>query len=155
MKCLYLSARASLYLNHDVSFSLTRIARSGDVAINTGPDIATTATSESLKLKCPICRRTVANNYRALICDSCNRWVHIKCGQVSARRYVQLQQLKEFEWHCPESSSATYASEATDDKQIRSSRMCPEKTNSSITADNCNSIMSRRPTNPELDDTPS
>ena len=123
-----------LGLNHDVSFSLTRIARSGDVAINPGPDIGSTTTSESLKLKCTICRRTIASNHRALICDSCNRWIHIKCGQVSATRYVQLQQLKEFEWHCPECSSASYASEPTV---------------------NSNSIMSHRPNNPELDDTPS
>ena len=40
----YLSARASLYPNHDASFSLTRVARSGDVAINPGPDPASTAT---------------------------------------------------------------------------------------------------------------
>ena len=111
----YLSARASLYANRDVSFSLTRVARSGDVAINPGPDIASTASSESLKLKCPICRRTVASNHRALICDSCNRWTHIRCGQVTAKRYAQLQQLEEFKWHCPECSSVSHVSTPTDD----------------------------------------
>ena len=39
---------------------------------------------------------------RALTCDSCNRRIHIKCGQVTPKRYAQLQQLDEFEWSCPE-----------------------------------------------------
>ena len=107
----YLSGRASLYPNHDVCFSLIRIVRSGDVAINPGPDIASTATNESLKVKCPICRRTVASSHRALTCDSCNRWIHIKCGQVTAMQYAQLQQLEEFEWHCPVCFSASYVFE--------------------------------------------
>ena len=29
---------------------------------------------------CGVCSKTVANNHNALCCDSCDKWVHIKCN---------------------------------------------------------------------------
>ena len=79
----YLSASTLLYPNHDASFGLERIAQSGHVATNPGPVNASSTTGESRG--CSICRKTVAFDHGALTCDSCIRWIHIKCGQVTPK----------------------------------------------------------------------
>ena len=32
------------------------------------------------KFPCGVCSKPVANNHNALCCDSCDKWVHIKCN---------------------------------------------------------------------------
>ncbi|XP_068714326.1 uncharacterized protein [Montipora foliosa] len=85
----YLSSRISYYPNSSSFFHLTRIIRSGDISTNPGPD------------KCPVCNNTVAKNHRALSCDTCNQWCHIKCGKVKPREYKKLQLVDNFSWNCP------------------------------------------------------
>ena len=33
--------------------------------------------------KCPVCSKKVAYNHKAILCDICNTWVHIKCNQLT------------------------------------------------------------------------
>ena len=68
---------------------MARIHVSGDVALNPGPD------------KCTVCLKTVASNHRAVNCDECNNWVHIKCGKIKPKQYEAMQLLDNFEWVCP------------------------------------------------------
>ena len=85
----YISSRVSYYPNSSSFFHLTRIIRSGDISTNPGPD------------KCPVCKNTVARNHRALSCDTCNQWCHIKCGKVKPSEYKKLQLVDNFSWNCP------------------------------------------------------
>ena len=39
-----------------------------------------------------VCSKTVANNHNALCCDSCDKWVHIKCNFLNKMTYKKLQE---------------------------------------------------------------
>ena len=58
---------------------------SGDIEINPGPINP-----------CSICLRSVARNHRAILCDNCNLWSHIKCYSMSCMDYNNLSKLDEF-----------------------------------------------------------
>ena len=83
-------------LYSEASFNLTRIAVSGDVFVNPVP-----AATGNASVKCPICWKTVANRYRAVSCDTCLCWVHIKFGKITQRKYKELQNLSAFVWSFP------------------------------------------------------
>ena len=38
-----------------------------------------------------ICSGSVAKNHNAIYCDSCDRWVHIKCNFLDEKTYRKLQ----------------------------------------------------------------
>ena len=57
------------------------IILSGDVEINPGP------IRRDLSNVCPSCNRTVAKNHRAVQCDNCDSWNHIKCEGISPVQY--------------------------------------------------------------------
>ena len=40
---------------------------------------------------CTICTKNVNKNHRAVCCDSCNQWIHIKCNLLSKSDYDNLQ----------------------------------------------------------------
>ena len=42
------------------------------------------------KISCNICSKNIRGNARAVCCDSCNKWVHIKCNSISKSKYTQL-----------------------------------------------------------------
>ncbi len=63
----------------------------GDVQLNPGP----------IKHPCSICLLSVRSNQRAVLCDGCHLWSHIKCSGVSLDDYDRLQVLSEFDWICP------------------------------------------------------
>ena len=46
------------------------------------------------KFPCGICSKTVANNHNVLRCDSCDKWVHIKCNFLNKKTYQKLQKDK-------------------------------------------------------------
>ena len=92
----YLSARISLYPNHEASFTLTRISNSGDVESNPGPAI-----NSKIITLCSVCQKNVRSYNRAIECDVCKHWCHIKCGEISLREYRRLQNKQNFDWTCP------------------------------------------------------
>ena len=49
---------------------------------------------------CKICLKTVGENQRAVSCDSCERWLHVKCTDMEARTYNKLREKKRFNWNC-------------------------------------------------------
>lgn len=89
----YLKCRIGYYPNATSSFQIERLITSGDICPNPGP-----ATSAN---KCPVCQRTIAINHRAISCDKCDLWCHMKCGKVSAREYKQTQNTHGLNWMCP------------------------------------------------------
>ena len=84
----YYNRRLNYYPNSSSSYQAIRIRVSGDVSLNPGPD------------KCITCNRTVATNHRAVSCDSCNGWTHIKCGNIKPNQYKAMQLMDNFEWFC-------------------------------------------------------
>jgi hypothetical protein len=52
-----------------------------DVNINPGPRRGSARVA--FKHPCSICYRSVAKTHRAVLCDSCDLWSHIKCTSVS------------------------------------------------------------------------
>ena len=52
-----------------------------------------------IKFPCGVCSKSVASNHNALCCDSCDKWVHIKCNFLNKRTYRQLQKDKS-PWFC-------------------------------------------------------
>ena len=92
----YLSARISLYPNHEASFTLTRISNSGDVESNLGPAI-----NSKIITLCSVCQKNVRSYNRAIECDVCKHWCHIKRDEISLREYRRLQNIQNFDWTCP------------------------------------------------------
>eukprot|EP00111_Clytia_hemisphaerica_P007359 TCONS_00021396-protein len=45
----------------------------------------------NIKNPCGICSNPVATTHRAVWCDHCNYWVHIKCNNTSKSEYERLQ----------------------------------------------------------------
>ena len=43
-----------------------------------------------VKFPCGICTRQVSKNHRAIKCDSCEKWIHIKCNNLETRTYQSL-----------------------------------------------------------------
>ena len=46
---------------------------------------------DDLKLPCKICSKTVSHRHRAVQCDLCNFWNHIKCDNVDNKLYETLK----------------------------------------------------------------
>ena len=106
----YLSARMSFYPNHDASFTLTRIAISGDVEFNPGPDTVCTSLGSSTscqnstrkpvwKFPCDVCAKPVRSNQKGIMCDGCDKWFHLKCITMDLRTYIDLSSSDE-QWFC-------------------------------------------------------
>ena len=51
---------------------------------------------------CRICKKPVASNHRAIECDVCHVWVHIKCNNVSQEAYNKYVDSgnKNLNWIC-------------------------------------------------------
>ena len=66
----------------------------GDVSLNPGP----------VKNPCGICSRPIAKNHRAILCEACYCWHHIKCAGISPAEYVTLGGTDE-PWCCQQCSN--------------------------------------------------
>ena len=40
---------------------------------------------------CGICFRPVAFNHKAIVCDACEKWIHIKCNKLDDKDYKYFQ----------------------------------------------------------------
>ena len=69
------------------------LLRSGDIPLNPGP----------VKNPCSVCRKAVAKNHKALLCNICRQKFHtgIKCGKVNMKDYEDLQRKGNYIWECP------------------------------------------------------
>ena len=62
------------------SFFQFLIILSGDVSLNPGP----------VRHPCSLCLKPVAKNHRAILCDNCDLWAHIKCENISTKIYAEM-----------------------------------------------------------------
>ena len=85
----YFASRVNYYSNSDSSFHQIRLIVSGDISENPGPE------------NCAVCLKTVAPTHRALSCDQCDSWCHMKCGYVTPKQYREFQQMDSLSWICP------------------------------------------------------
>ena len=76
----------SYYANADATFNYDYLCLCGDIISNP---------------TCPVCDKRVAKSHRAISCDGCSLWCHIKCGGVSPKEYKMFQATKHFSWTCP------------------------------------------------------
>ena len=40
---------------------------------------------------CSVCYKNIQHNHKAVFCNNCHLWVHIKCNNISASEYKELQ----------------------------------------------------------------
>lgn len=74
--------------------AMIMLALSGDISLNPGP----------VKYPCGLCSKSVASNHRAMLCEVCYYWHHIKCVQISPSEY-KLLSASEDSWVCSNCSS--------------------------------------------------
>ena len=48
---------------------------------------------------CAVCEKGVLNQHKAICCDHCTQWVHIKCNDLNDLDYNLLKSKNEF-WYC-------------------------------------------------------
>ena len=53
----------------------------------------------TIKYPCKICKKSVGVRHKALQCDSCDQWVHIKCNRICTDTYKILQ-VSDHKWYC-------------------------------------------------------
>ena len=51
--------------------------------------------------RCSVCMKIIARNHRALSCNQCELWCHMKCGNMKPIQYKHFQQKEQFNWICP------------------------------------------------------
>ena len=56
--------------------------------------------SSGIKFPCSICYKTVLANQKAIECDACSLWCHIKCDGTTIDLYKQIMENNELTWHC-------------------------------------------------------
>ena len=56
--------------------------------------------SNNLQFPCSICNKNVLNNQKAIQCDSCNLWCHIKCDGTPIEIYNKLMLSEDDSWQC-------------------------------------------------------
>jgi hypothetical protein len=55
--------------------------------------------SKITKNRCAVCFKCVRDNQRAIFCDSCNHWVHLKCTNLSCQDYITMSDSTD-SWYC-------------------------------------------------------
>ena len=105
----------------------------GDIETNPGP----------IKCPCKICNKPVARTHRALQCDECDQWVHIKCGDISPIEYENLGK-SSAAWICHVCGFLNFSTSFGSTESILStehsfSALSDEETNPSDTSDNIES----------------
>ena len=71
-------------------FAFLILLMCGDVETNPGP----------VRFPCGVCEKPVATNQRAMQCDSCDSWVHIKCDRMSTAEYNLFAKHQWLAWEC-------------------------------------------------------
>ena len=58
-------------------------------------------THNNLRYPCGICNKSVMNNQKAIECDSCCKWIHIKCNGTTNEMYEDLKLINEMVENVP------------------------------------------------------
>ena len=58
--------------------------------------------------KCPVCSKKVAYNHKAVLCEICNTWVHIKCNKLTIDDYEKFQNNANLNFTCLQCHHTTF-----------------------------------------------
>lgn len=104
------------------------------------------------KHPCGVCHRTVGKNNHSVFCDSCELWVHRKCGLLTVKAYKNLCKMDHFDWTCPTCLAATLygdsttttqtTSQSSDEEDPPSPQNKPNMNQIKVMTVNCNSLVS-------------
>ena len=83
---------ASVQLLKDSTIKLILLA--GHISENPGPTSVTHQCSS-------VCHKKVAERHRAISCDTCQLWCHIKCGRISVKEYKKMINTLGLVWTFP------------------------------------------------------
>ena len=87
------------------------ILMAGDIQPNPGP----------IRYPCGICGNPVAKNHKAMGCEDCDTWFHIKCCGISPQQYTQYQSQSVCNWICPHCSLPNFSNSFFADDSARES----------------------------------
>ena len=54
-----------------------------------------TANNSSITFPCGVCQKSVNDNHHAVLCDICDKWIHIKCNYLNNNDYKKLKNRNE------------------------------------------------------------
>ena len=74
-----------------------------------------------IKFPCKICKRAVAENHKAVCCDVCNIWVHIKCNKINTQTYNLLKR-ETAAWSCIDCSKDFFPYSSLTDIELLSTK---------------------------------
>ena len=57
------------------------------------------------KDECGVCLKAVNNDDRAIKCDKCLSWIHIKCNKLTVKQYKHFQEHQDERFECINCSS--------------------------------------------------
>ena len=49
---------------------------------------------------CSVCSKNVNNNNRAISCDICDQWVHVRCNMLDAKDYTEMKNYLNKTFYC-------------------------------------------------------
>ena len=94
------------------SIPLCLLLLCGDVPQNPGP------VNRPAKFPCGICACNVNSNHRSLLCDLCDKWIHICCARVTPATYNQYLSQSELAWIYPVCLFEQLPNTVDEDKQF-------------------------------------
>jgi len=53
-----------------------------------------------IKHPCGVCKKPTKSNQRAICCDECNNWMHVKCISMSCESYLRYSNDSKLTWIC-------------------------------------------------------
>ena len=94
------------YPNSVATFNQDRLATSGDISLNPGPDriVSDNGKKPAWKFSCAVCDKPVRRNQKGILCNSCDSWHHIKCIDMDVETYVALSYSQD-QWFCKANNS--------------------------------------------------
>ena len=110
----YHATRITRYPNSVATFNQDRLATSGNISLNPGPDriVSDNGKKPVWKFPCAVCDKPVRCNQKGILCNGCDSWHHIKCIDMDVETYVALSYSQD-QWFC-KANSCNWPSDFSD-----------------------------------------
>lgn len=76
-----------------------------------------------VKFPCSVCKKAVGSRHKAIQCDHCDNWVHIKCNNIDKKTYQKLQN-DSTKWFCKICLSELIPFSKLDDIEFEQLQLC-------------------------------
>ena len=101
IKRRYHRSRISRYSNKSSTVSLQLLKDCTIIQILTCGDVHPHPGPTTVKDPCSVCKKSVKGKHKAVSCDICLLWCHIKCGSISNAEYNTMINTTNLYWECP------------------------------------------------------